>query len=247
MLESFHIGVDLGQTRDFTAIAIVERAPLQGEFDAAVWAFRKKIEFRLRHLERVPIGTPYPEVVQRVAGITRSPALSGPIQLAVDNTGVGAAVVDLLRNARPNATIMPVTTTGGDRENLSQGVYHVPKRDLIVRLQVLFQQGGLRIAAGLKDGPALLAELMDMQVKVSSAGNERYAAWREGKHDDLVFAVALACWAVTKSYPLSKGDQEYWTNPHEADIIRTFRKQMEQERQKQSGGIPYKSCPILSL
>ena len=33
-----------------------------------------------------------------------------------------------------------------------------------------------------------------MRVKVSASGHESFAAWREGTHDDLVLAVALACW-----------------------------------------------------
>jgi hypothetical protein len=227
MFESFFIGVDLGQSHDFTAIAVVERAVLKREFDAAVWAFRKEVRFHLRHLERVPIGTSYPEVVERVAHITRSPGITGPIHLAVDNTGVGAAVVDLLRDARPNATLMPVTITGGDTEHVSGGAHRVPKRDLIVVLQVLLQAGGLRIAAGLKDTPTLLAELMAMEVKVSAAGNQQFGAWREGQHDDLVLAVALACWAVDKAYPPRKShDDAWWSNPYEADMIRLFKKKM---------------------
>ncbi len=228
MFESYYIGLDLGQMRDFTAIAVVERAVLQGEYSPVYRTWRKEVELRLRHVERVPMGTPYPEVVERVAEVTRSPKLTGPIHLAADNTGVGAAVVDLLRDARPRGMLMPVTITGGDTENLSEGVHRVPQRDLIVGLQVLLQRGGLRIAAELKDGPALLAELMDMQVKVSTARHEQYGVWREGKHDDLVFAVALACWAVGKAYPKRKGrDEGWWTNPYEADMMRMFQKQME--------------------
>ncbi len=67
-----------------------------------------------------------------------------------------------------------------------------------------------------------------MRVKVSTARHEQYGVWREGKHDDLVFAVALACWAVGKAYPKRKGrDEEWWTNPYEADMLRMFQKQME--------------------
>jgi hypothetical protein len=60
---------------------------------------------QLRHLERVPIGTPYPDVVRRVVEITRSPLLTGPVHLAVDNTGVGAAVMDLLHAAQSKGLI----------------------------------------------------------------------------------------------------------------------------------------------
>src|SRR5271157_1182928 len=113
MFESYFIGLDLGRTRDFTAIAVVERAALKREFDAVAWAHRKEVQFHLRHLERVPIGTPYPEVVRRVVDITRSPQLTGPVHLAVDNTGVGVAVVDMLRAAQPKAALLPVTITAG--------------------------------------------------------------------------------------------------------------------------------------
>ena len=230
MYESFFIGLDLGQSHDFTAIAIVERAVLKKEFNPAVWAFRKEVQLHLRHLERVPIGTPYPDVVRRVVDITRSPRLTGPVHLAVDNTGVGVAVVDMLRAAQPKAVLLPVTITAGDTENSCHGAHRVPKRNLIVGLQVLLQQGGLRIAADLQDAPTLLAELMAMQVKITAAGNEQLGAWREGTHDDLVFAVALAIWAVGKAYPKRQGHgDEWWGNPYEADMIRMFKKQMGQK------------------
>src|ERR1039457_3601984 len=163
MFESFYIGLDLGQSHDFTAIAVLQRAVLQREFNHAVWAFRKEVQLQLRHLERVPIGTPYPDVVRRVVEITRSPILTGPVHLAVDNTGVGEAVMDLLRAAQPKAALLPVTITSGDTRNVSHGTHRVPKRDLIVGLQVLLQRGGLRIAADLRDAPTLLTELMDMR------------------------------------------------------------------------------------
>ena len=37
-------------------------------------------------------------------------------------------------------------------------------------------------------------ELMNMRIKVSVAGHDSYAAARASNHDDLVLAVALACW-----------------------------------------------------
>ena len=71
---------------------------------------------------------------------------------------------------------------------------------------------------------------MAMEVKVSAAGNEQFGAWREGQHDDLVLAVALACWAVDKAYPPRKGhDDAWWSNPYEADMIRLFKKKMSQK------------------
>ena len=63
------MGLDLGQSRDFTAMAVVERAELTGEWDAVMYAHKKMAGLRLRYLERVALGTPYPEVVERVGQV----------------------------------------------------------------------------------------------------------------------------------------------------------------------------------
>jgi CubicO group peptidase (beta-lactamase class C family) len=204
------VGVDLGQAKDFTAIAAVERAEVTGAWDAQTYARRKSVSLRLRYLERLALGTPYPEVVERVVGLTRSSELAGHCHLVVDATGVGRPVVDLLRRAGPGCQMMPATITGGDAESREGGYYRVPKRDVIVGLQVLLQSGELKIAGRLRYGAALVSEMAEMRVKVSGAGREQYGAWREGTHDDLVFAVGLACWGVRKIYPGPlRGDQRW--------------------------------------
>ena len=88
------LGVDLGQAADFTAVAVVELVESSGDWDPAVYAWKKKTALWLRYLERAPLGTPYPDVAERVAAITRNEKLAGRCQLAVDATGVGRPVVD---------------------------------------------------------------------------------------------------------------------------------------------------------
>ena len=132
---------------------------------------------------------------------------------------------------------MPVTITGGQVETMDQGFYRVPKRDLIIGLQVVLQRGGLQIAAGLKFGQKLVEELMAVEVRVSPAGNEQYAAWREGTHDDLVFAVALAYWSVAKAFPNGpRGNDRWWTNAHQDDARGMFRKWKAEEERKNGPG-----------
>jgi hypothetical protein len=94
-----------------------------------------------------------------------------------------------------------VTITGGDTERYAGEYYRVPKRDLIIGLQVLMEQGGLQIAEGMKEGATLVKEMAEMRVKVSASAHEQFGAWRRGEHDDLVLAVALACWGVRKVAP----------------------------------------------
>jgi hypothetical protein len=190
----------LGQAKDFTAIAVVERVAIEGDWDAAAYARRQTSVLLLRFLERTALGTPYPDVVERVVEVVRSRALAGQCELVVDATGVGRPVVDLLRRARLGCPILPATITGGGRETCAAGYHRVPKSDLIAGLQLLLQTTGLRIAGGLKYAAALTAEMTDMRVKLSGAGKEQFGAWREGTHDDLVLAVALACWAARRRF-----------------------------------------------
>jgi hypothetical protein len=110
--------------------------------------------------------------------------------------------------------LWPVSITGGDLETYANGYYRVPKRDLIVGLQLLLQRRGLQIAKGMKFGPVLAREMAEMRVKITPSGNEQYGVWREGEHDDLVLAVALACWGARKAYPCAPyGEEGYWSGP----------------------------------
>ena len=57
------------------------------------------------------------------------------------------------------------------------------------------QSGQLKVAADLPEAATLQRELQNFQVKIKlETGNDSYGAWREGTHDDLVLAVALALW-----------------------------------------------------
>lgn len=179
----FFVGLDLGQAQDYTAIAVVEK-PAHAE---------EKAVFHLRHIERPRLSTPYPVIVARVKELMESEPLRERAHLIVDATGVGAPVVDLLREAGLSPT--PVTITGGDAVAWEKGGYRVPKRDLVSTLQVLFQSGRLLIAEGLPEAPLLVQELLNFKVRINiKTAHDSYEAWREGVHDDLVLATALACW-----------------------------------------------------
>ena len=167
----FYIGVDLGQSADYTAISVIE-----------------KVEdlYNLRHLERLPLGTSY---IQMQA----SNPLKGNSCLIVDATGVGAPVIDMMRHS--GLWPVAITITGGDTAHQEGDNYRVPKRDLISNMQVLFQNGSLKIAEGLTLAHIFVQELLNFKVKINvKTAHDSYEAWREGVHDDLVLSVSLACW-----------------------------------------------------
>ncbi len=195
------VGVDLGQRSDPTAITVVERAELTGDWDAIQYAFRKRVEYRVRHLERVRLGTPYPDVVERIRQVTEAPQLAGRVTTVVDATGAGTPAVDMLKRAGLKCQLAPVIITGGEMERREKGYFLVPKRDLMAGLLLRLERGQLRITAELAEGERLLREMAAMRVRVTPSGREQYGAWREGEHDDLVLAVALACWGGQKHCP----------------------------------------------
>lgn len=182
-LTHYTVGLDLGQAKDYTAFAILEEKTLR--------------HYNLRHVERHR-GKPYPELVERLrellAALPKNPAPS----LAVDGTGVGRPVVDMIRDSHLEADLYAITITGGDEVTRHGFDIRVPKRDLVSSVAVLLQTGRLRIPRNLPDADVLEQELVRFRAKISISGHDTYEAWREQDHDDLVLAVALACWLNEK-------------------------------------------------
>jgi hypothetical protein len=69
------IGVDVGQKHDPSAIAVMEsqrRAVEGGGGEPTGGAERWEEHHLARHLERLPLGTPYPQVAERLAAIVNN-------------------------------------------------------------------------------------------------------------------------------------------------------------------------------
>ena len=175
-MSEFILGIDLGQAQDYTAIAVV---------DVVAGGHH------VRHLERLPLGTAYPAVVERVSRLVR--ALPGHSALMVDAGGPGRPVVDAMRAA--GLKPVPVSITGGKRTRRVNGMVYVPKRELVRGLVSAFEAGRVKVASDLALAPALVRELTNFRVKITARAHDTYAA-RVGEHDDLVTAVALAVWAA---------------------------------------------------
>jgi hypothetical protein len=177
---SFTVGLDIGQTTNPSAVAIVRRIE-----DAA-----GRLVYQIGHLERLPLEMPYPQQVSYVAGLM-SRLRSPNVELVLDVTGVGRAVGDLFAVA--GLAPIGVTITAGDAVT-SEGLnFHVPKLNLVSRLQALLHNGQLKIHKHLADAGALVNELQSFRAEVSASGHWRFGS-RSGKHDDLVLATAIALW-----------------------------------------------------
>jgi hypothetical protein len=203
--DAYLIGLDLGQRRDYTALSVLERRAVPGTYG-------KQGTYDVVALHRWR-DCPYTEVPAKVEAVRRGirqahldaafaetgeASRGGPaVDLVADQTGVGVAVVDLLRDAglRPVA----VTIHGGDAviEVAPEAEYRVPKRDLAGAVQVALQRRRLRVVEGLTHAATLRGEMDNFRARIGLTGHDSYGAgeeWRDGNHDDLVLSVALALW-----------------------------------------------------
>lgn len=180
----------------------------------------REVRFTLGHLERLPLNTTYPDVVRHVKAIMAAPQLrsagerqdipligieghrfgmmsnavpaTGP-DLVIDATGVGRPVLDMMR--AEGLEPIGITITGGDRATNEGGMWRVPKRELVSVLQVLLQTERLAVSPALPLAHTFTSELLAFKVKIDPlTAHDSYGAWRDGEHDDLVLAAAIACW-----------------------------------------------------
>lgn len=208
----FVAGLDLAQAQDYTALSILHYIePARVEVKEEYWTSPhtgnvvkmtekrpiNRLDMRptwhLRHVERWR-NMSYADMARQVS--QRLDRLVEPYTLAIDLTGVGRAAVELVEavGLRP----VKVSIHGGDRVSYADGVYRVPKRDLVSGVQVALQNRALRVAYGQDWTPLVVSELQNFRIKIDPAtGHDTYGAgsWRENDHDDIVLSVALAMWA----------------------------------------------------
>lgn len=198
------VGVDLGQSHDPTAIAVIE---IETRFHPRENSDHVDVDhvYNLRHLERLPLRTSYVQQVELVAERMARPPLAPAwnpwaqaevgAELLVDFTGVGRAVFDIFHERGVRAK--GVTITAGTDVTREATGWRVAKQVLVSTLQSQMHSGRLRIAATMPDAPAFVRELTDFRVTYTSAGNAVFNA-RQGAHDDMVLAVAIALWRAVE-------------------------------------------------
>ena len=226
------VGVDIGQKQDPTAVVVCEREtrelePARWELPSRVGLFEggdaRRIPARTeqvyvgRHLGRLPLGTPYPEVARHVAGVVEALVRRGVQRprLMVDATGVGMPVVDLLAEALGKMRardLIAATFTHGDRYQQTDeygrkvSTASVGKAYLVSRLQALLQTARLQLPI-TPESTVLARELQDYEIRVDEDANDKYGAFKVGTHDDLVTALGLAvCYQEPRGGKLYTGD-----------------------------------------
>lgn len=219
------VGVDPGQRRDPTAIAVVETEDRQRS------AGRTETHFLVRHLERLKLGTSYPLVAERVAAVCRGIVTRTGVRpvLYVDATGVGTPVLDVLRAGDVPAELIGVYFTHGDRRTEVDGEIRLGKAYMVSRLQALLQSSRLHLPR-TQEAEACGRELLDYEIRVDQDANDKYGAFKTGVHDDLVTAIGLATQvepgppacgsSVERSPTIERPRGGFWRDPEGMPLAR---------------------------
>lgn len=195
----YFIGFDLGKDRDHSAIAVMAFSRIDdGPFDRVYFCQPTRPVLDLVMLTRIPLGTPYLDVVKRLRATVTHLLSSRPwcarpprVHVVIDSAGPGQVMIELIRAERLEIRLVPVVITGGvDTGRTATGKYSVPRRELVSNARALLENQVLRIAGGLAFGHALERE---------------FAAIRpdggQSQHDDLAISAGLAAWHGTRIYP----------------------------------------------
>lgn len=212
------IGVDIGQKSDPTAICVAEVVTeLTGRVQHdQVWhadgmtqcskycVAEQETRFAIRFLERLTLGTSYPDVAARLVEIVGGVRARGVerMELRIDATGVGAPVVDIVRQAlrAEPCLIVAVTFTHGDRYDQNpddRRLARLGKAYLVSRLQALLQTSRVDLPS-TAEARQLAQELQVYEIRIDQDANDKYGAFKVGTHDDLVTALGLA--VLTEPY-----------------------------------------------
>jgi len=169
----FFAGLDLGKQVDHSVLAVVQLS--------------EKGEVRLIHKRQFPLGTPYPDVVAYTVRANQIFSFEG---LLVDKTGIGDAVVDEF-SAIGLPNVNGVFFTDAEKENM------------LNHLKLLMEKKALKI---LGDDAQLIAQINEQQYEYlrPKTAQERVHLkfWHPpGRHDDQLYALALACYAAKEAKP----------------------------------------------
>ncbi len=169
----YFAGLDLGKQVDYSVLVVVE--------------LRDKQTARLVHKRQFPLGTPYPEVI---AYVVRAHQAFDFESVYVDKTGIGDAVVDELDNIGVGEVTGVFFT---DKE----------KESMLNYLKLLMEKKQLRIRAEDKELMAQINEQQYEYIKPASAQERIHPRFNHprGRHDDQLYALALACYASKEAPP----------------------------------------------
>lgn len=203
-MKQYIVGVDLGRDTDPTAIVVGEDegvpVGITKQDGGGGFLEEKAINRFLRvvYIEQIPLKTNYIDIARRLAAITNHSLLAMRAEMYIDATGVGRAVMDILRNEQIKAT--GITITSGATESVIGDRLAVPKVAIIDSAISLLHQGRISFAGGLDFADVMAMQLQQFKMKRRDNGGVSYENSTDAVHDDLVIALGLVSWVFLKRH-----------------------------------------------
>jgi hypothetical protein len=123
----------------------------------------------------------------------------GKLDLVFDSTAGGIIFGDMLESRTHLDPVRITTSAGTEAIRHGQRKWSVPKTELVSTLSGLFASNMVRIAHDLPNLETLRREVQTFLLGHSVSGRPTYSA-SAGNHDDLISALALACWWASMRY-----------------------------------------------
>lgn len=186
--------LDLGQVQDFSAFCVDEVEEVGNLKSKSVIRHH-----HIRELRRWSLGTSYTDIASDLKRVFSKAPLHKAV-LLLDETGVGRAVADIVRKERIGCSkFVPCSVTSGASQTPQvDGSWHVSKLRLIGSLISAMQSQRVHLPPGHPQTKEMLKELQNFRMKETAVNNLTFEA-RQGKHDDLLFALSLCVWYSEKA------------------------------------------------
>lgn len=181
---SYVCGLDLGQKRDPSALAICEIRE------------NKRYEkfFYVRGLKRFPLHQTYTKLAERVAKVDAQ--LRGEftnVTWAADLGGPGPGVLEILERKAPGMDLYKVLLTGGNAVTWDGHTIRLSKTALISTLVSNFDADHIFLSSKSRELENIKNELQNFEVHLSqNEGRETYGGNVSEGHFDLLISLALA-------------------------------------------------------
>jgi len=240
LVHEYILTADIAKKRDFFALMLFhDNAQLIPGNQTLVTSDRVIHYYDIELIEKYQ-GLGYEEMADRTATLMQNPKLRMNTDLIVDGTGVGDAVVELMR--KRGLYPMPIIFSGGEKPNIHYAQFgqvfknntslyearvvesiSVPKKDLVDAGKVMIQQGRVRVAPG-RWNEDFKTQLYKFKGKVNeNTGNRKFEAETEQDHDDLVVVFLLGAWWIfnrkEKGIPEQTSEQNVTVGWNPADYF----------------------------
>lgn len=185
--DRYILGLDLGQQNDYSVLSVVRILLPDG--------IGHRARYEVPFIKRYQLKTNYSSVVEDVSSLINSIAELEGALLVVDYTGVGRPVVDLFKDK--GKLPLAINITGGAKVSWpTKQSANVPKREIVSYLQIVLQNGRLKIAKELPLIQKLVDEFLAFKIRIVDSGKNIKSSMEGayGLNDDIVMSLGIAIW-----------------------------------------------------